>query len=393
MMRVEIAVTAVVLAVWGAAAPAATIDIGTASGTAGQSVAVDVTLGTAGARVLAAQNFIAYGRDVYVPARVTGSPDCAVNPAIDKGATSFRFLPLGCDPVTACTGVRAIVLSFENLDPIADGSRLYTCQMVIPPTTPPGDYPLVNDEQLASTDDGIALETSGTDGTVTVDEAGPAVAIHIGDVAATAGSRAAVSVALGVLTGTASTVVSTSNEIGFEPETPVAALPAGAPDGVPDCLLDASLNKTAAFAFLPPGCTPGSDCTAVRAVVADPFDSGPIPDMATLYSCTIAVASDAAPGEYPLSLGMPSAMSASGPLLATGTDGSVTVSALPPACAGDCNGGGTVGINELLLGVNISLGNAQVDACTAVDVNGDGAVTVNELIQAVRSALSGCPLP
>ena len=61
----------------------------------------------------------------------------------------------------------------------------------------------------------------------------------------------------------------------------------------------------------------------------------------------------------------------------------------PPACAGDCNGDGTVAINELILGVNIALG-APAAGCPPIDANGDGEVAINELIAAVGRALSGC---
>ena len=64
------------------------------------------------------------------------------------------------------------------------------------------------------------------------------------------------------------------------------------------------------------------------------------------------------------------------------------VRALP--CVGDCNGDGEVAINELIVGVNISLETAAVTACPAFDTNGDGGVTVNELIQGVNAALEGC---
>ena len=61
-----------------------------------------------------------------------------------------------------------------------------------------------------------------------------------------------------------------------------------------------------------------------------------------------------------------------------------------PACSGDCDGDGTVGISELIRGVNIALGSTPVEDCRAVDVDGDGIVGVNELIRAVGSALNGC---
>ena len=59
------------------------------------------------------------------------------------------------------------------------------------------------------------------------------------------------------------------------------------------------------------------------------------------------------------------------------------------SCVGDCNGDGTVAINELVLGVNIALGADDISACAAFD-DGDGPVTVDRLIAAVNNALCGC---
>lgn len=69
-----------------------------------------------------------------------------------------------------------------------------------------------------------------------------------------------------------------------------------------------------------------------------------------------------------------------------------TPTATPPsnACAGDCNGNGTVSINELVSSVNISLGLTAVADCPACDTNHDGMVSVSELITAVNNALKGC---
>jgi hypothetical protein len=69
---------------------------------------------------------------------------------------------------------------------------------------------------------------------------------------------------------------------------------------------------------------------------------------------------------------------------------SATATEAPPACPGDCNGDGSVPVNELITGVNIALGNTGVDACPAFDRNGDGMVSINELIAAVNAALNGC---
>ncbi len=58
---------------------------------------------------------------------------------------------------------------------------------------------------------------------------------------------------------------------------------------------------------------------------------------------------------------------------------------------GDCNGDGVVTVDELVLGVRIGLGEAEVRACPELDANEDGAVTVDELVQAVLRALEAPP--
>jgi hypothetical protein len=57
---------------------------------------------------------------------------------------------------------------------------------------------------------------------------------------------------------------------------------------------------------------------------------------------------------------------------------------------GDCNGDLEVTVDELVLGVNIALGQADLAQCLAFDANRDGSVTVDELIQGVNNALFGC---
>jgi len=76
----------------------------------------------------------------------------------------------------------------------------------------------------------------------------------------------------------------------------------------------------------------------------------------------------------------------------------LAASAAPAAraqtCVGDCNHDNMVLVNELIIGVNIALDQASIDACPEFDLNGDGKVTINELITAVGNALNGCmPTP
>ena len=52
---------------------------------------------------------------------------------------------------------------------------------------------------------------------------------------------------------------------------------------------------------------------------------------------------------------------------------------------------GEVTVDELIVGVNIALGNQTFDACFCFDPSSDFQVTINELIQGVNAGLAGCP--
>jgi hypothetical protein len=69
-----------------------------------------------------------------------------------------------------------------------------------------------------------------------------------------------------------------------------------------------------------------------------------------------------------------------------------TPTIVPGPCYGDCNENGVVAVNELILAVNINLGNASVDVCMLADDNGNGQVSIDELIKAVNRNLYGCPV-
>jgi hypothetical protein len=60
-----------------------------------------------------------------------------------------------------------------------------------------------------------------------------------------------------------------------------------------------------------------------------------------------------------------------------------------PACAGDCNGDGAVGVDELVRIVALGAGN-EVEACVAADRNEDETIGIDEVVWSVRSALDGC---
>jgi hypothetical protein len=365
---------------------AASIDVGSASGAPGDDVSVAVSLQTMGAMVVSTLNRIDFGRETPVAATARGMPDCTVNPAIDKAATAFRFVPTGCDPAFDCASVRVLVLAFDNLDPIPDGSLLYTCRIAIAADAPAGFYALPNAEMSVSVLGGEKPATSGSDGSVEV-TLPPVAAVEIGSVSAPAGTTIDFPVTFRLLTDPPADVVGVQNDIDFDDFTPVAALRSGRPS----CAVNPAINKEAtSFAFLPAGCTPGVDCTGLRALVLSAANTSPIPDAVTLYSCQAAIAVSAPLGAHRLTAG---GAAASGPdseiLPAQSSDGAITVSR---ACVGDCDGDRTVVINELLLGVSIVAGDAALSACTALDANQDGAVVISELVQAVNNALDGCPI-
>jgi hypothetical protein len=68
-------------------------------------------------------------------------------------------------------------------------------------------------------------------------------------------------------------------------------------------------------------------------------------------------------------------------------------SATAQVCVGDCNGDGSVTVDEIVTMVNIALGLSEVSSCAAADPGGDGMVTVDEILTAVNNALNGCPPP
>jgi hypothetical protein len=65
---------------------------------------------------------------------------------------------------------------------------------------------------------------------------------------------------------------------------------------------------------------------------------------------------------------------------------------LSPPCGGDCDGKGSVTVDDILTMVNIALGNALVSQCDPGDANGDHQITVDEILTAVNNALNGCPV-
>ena len=149
-------VAVVILAAWATTARAVVLTVGSVDGYPGATVPVPVTLATEGATVTAAIVDLAFPPAASIPPRTNGRPDCAVNPAIEKDGTSFAFQPSGCIPGEDCTGVRALVVSNSNVDPIPDGATLFTCPLSVAFNAVP-PLPIACGNVGATDDDGRPL--------------------------------------------------------------------------------------------------------------------------------------------------------------------------------------------------------------------------------------------
>jgi hypothetical protein len=210
------------------------------------------------------------------------------------------------------------------------------------------------------------------------------IALTIGNVVAPTDRMAAFRVFLHTL---GQTVVAVQNDIDFGKAVPIAATDTG----TPACRVNAKINKPdSTFAFRPGGCTPGVDCTGIRAVVFAAGNADPIADGSELYACIVRAQAPAVIGaSYPLMCVNASANAINAESVpAVCSDG--TALAAISACTGDCSDDDQVTVDELLTGVSIALGALPVAQCLVLDVNGDGTVTVDELLEAVGNALTGC---
>lgn len=75
------------------------------------------------------------------------------------------------------------------------------------------------------------------------------------------------------------------------------------------------------------------------------------------------------------------------------TPTATTTPAPPGDCAGDCDGSGTVTVNEIVTLVNIALERAPMEMCEAGNADGNQQITINEILTAVNRVLNGCASP
>jgi hypothetical protein len=242
-------------------------------------------------------------------------------------------------------------------------------------------------------------DAGATTGTPTPTTTLPPVHIAVSSPIASAGDSVEVVVSL-ITSGRE--VAATANDILFD----TAALSVDPAS----CQINPTIGKRL-VASLPP--MPGT----LRIFIQGETNVNPIPD-GPLCSCTFAVAPSAALGLHVLQVARPIAVNPDGAELPVlGDDGSVEVVVPPPTatptptvtateiptssptasatanpCPSDCNGSGSVTIEDITVLVDTALGNAGDTVCGDADRNRDGAIRVDEILAAINLAIIGCPL-
>jgi hypothetical protein len=148
---------------------------------------------------------------------------------------------------------------------------------------------------------------------------GYAVSFNVGSASGTAGSQVQFAVTLSTMN---MQVAGTSNEVAFDPATPVVS-----------CTVSPAFAGLSGAVLLPDNCTPGVDCQGARVLIIQ-FPPIPIANGATLYTCVVQISAGAAAGSYPLRCLAPSASDPDGQSLpAQCVDGQLQVLPTPTATA------------------------------------------------------------
>ena len=141
-------------------AAAVTLEVGSASTTAGSVAEIAVRMQTgANEQIAATQNDIVYDPSVVTVTRA----DCRMNPNIDKTLNVGFPSP---------NSIRIIIISLERSDPIPQSDILYTCAFHVGPDAPGGNIALNITNVGASDPQGKKIGASGIGGTIFVSASG-----------------------------------------------------------------------------------------------------------------------------------------------------------------------------------------------------------------------------
>lgn len=171
------------------------------------------------------------------------------------------------------------------------------------------------------------------------------------------------------------------------------------PDTVP-CVPNPALAMPTTNALYPPGCRPLRECEGVLVTVGPDPSGRPIPSGTVLYTCTYIIVS-AHPTAVPIPCVAFHATTVGGESVDSSCEEGVMVVLDPPLptprptptptpilLIGDCNGDQRVSVNELVMGVQIVLGQTGGWRCPALDCGEDGPPGIDCLVTAVVNALA-----
>ncbi len=427
----------------GATNTAPLLSVGNALGVPGGEVTIVVTFDPGDQLVIGTQNTIVFDTFVHVALLGNGTPNCAANPFL--GALSSPSFECA-NP--SCSGIEVFI--FRPLGgPPLPAATLYACQVVVDPLAPvDATQALTMQFPTAYGPIGNPLVTSGNGGAILVVGSLPPTATATLTPTRTS-SRTPSSTATATRTGPTDT----------PSETPTGSMtPTSSITPTPENTSTASVTRTVTNTRTPtqtrtptatrsvtPTASPTASTTGTRTATPTrtPTITGSIPasltptltptrtatgtaiDTATRTGTrtptptrTAVATESVSPGASPT----PTSTASGTPELSptppvdTATPTAQDTPTVTPAstmthsptstpppsatptvagCHGDCDGDDTVSIDELVLAVNISLGQQPVSACRAIDRNGSGEVTIDEIILAIANAQAGCgpPLP
>jgi len=332
--------------------PTPNIDVGNASGMAGQTVQIAVTLSGGNNQLTATSNDIVYDTSQVRVALNGIDPACTISAAIGGGTTPNKMLLLSRSAAGGSMELlRVGVISFQNSNSIPDGA-LFTCTFQIDAAATAGAKVLVN---TPSGSDALGEEApvGGADGTITVEAAGGA-SIDVGNASGAAGAVVPITV---TLNGGNNGLTATSNDIVYDTSQVRVAL-----NGIdPACTISSAIGSgtTPNKMLLLSRSSAGGSMELLRVGVISFQNSNSIPDGA-LFTCNFQIDAAATAGDKTLA-NTASGSDALGEEVAVGgADGIISVESAPTGPAinvGNASGaaGAVVPITVTLSGGNNGL--------------------------------------
>ncbi len=101
---------------------------------------------------------------VWIGAKTSGRPDCAVDPGLERPQSIFSYLPSGCRVAEpgSCRGVRVLIFGLMDAEEIPDGAALFTCVLTVGADAPIGPQLIRLENSVMSSLSGLRLPAADT---------------------------------------------------------------------------------------------------------------------------------------------------------------------------------------------------------------------------------------